>query len=103
VKILGDLDALPDDVAEAMRRTEKLTETNQNARLNVCLCYSSTVETYRAIDLLQSKAQEAPITIEDFEKNLFGGFSCKPEIVIRTSNEIRLSNFMLYQSDESQY
>ena len=43
------------------------------------------------------------ITEEAFEKELHGGLNVKPDILIRTSNEIRLSNFMLYQSDDSQF
>lgn len=43
------------------------------------------------------------MTLTDFEKNLYGGFNCKPDILIRTSNEIRLSNFLLYQTDGAQY
>lgn len=41
--------------------------------------------------------------LEDFEKCLYGGLNCRPEILIRTSNEVRLSNFLLYQTNESQY
>lgn len=36
--------------------------------------------------------------INEFEKNLYGGYNCKPDILIRTSGEIRLSNFLLYQT-----
>jgi len=35
---------------------------------------------------------------KEFEKNLYGGYNCKPDILIRTSGEIRLSNFLLYQT-----
>ena len=41
-------------------------------------------------------------SIAEFEKELYGGYNCKPDILIRTSNEVRLSNFLLYQTDESQ-
>ena len=42
-------------------------------------------------------------TVQDFEQQLYGGSNCKPEILIRTSKEIRLSNFLLYYTDESKY
>lgn len=50
VKILGDIDLLPDDVADAMRRTEELTAKHDRARLNVCLCYNSKHEILSAFD-----------------------------------------------------
>jgi len=57
----------------------------------------------QTVDLCLKNSNKFTPTIEDFEKNLYGGFNCKPEILIRTSNEIRLSNFLLYQTDMSQY
>jgi ditrans,polycis-polyprenyl diphosphate synthase len=97
VKILGDIDLLPDDVAEAMRKTEELTAKHDQARLNVCLCYNSKNEILHAIEQTAEEYNpEKNLTIEDFEKHLYGGSNCRPEILIRTSNEIRLSNFLLY-------
>lgn len=104
VKILGDLNLLPEDVAEAMKNTERLTSKNDNARLNVCLCYNSKNEILTSVNNLTEKLEKGEIEeakVEDFEKELYGGFNCKPDIIIRTSNEVRLSNFLLYQTDES--
>jgi ditrans,polycis-polyprenyl diphosphate synthase len=50
VKILGDIELLPEDVQEAMKRTEALTRENSNARLNVCLCYNSKHEILNAFE-----------------------------------------------------
>lgn len=101
---------LPEDVAQAMRDAEQRTQDNKACRLNVCLCYNSKHEILSAVDKLalkyakgDMKNDNGDLTESDFEKELFGGFNCKPEILIRTSNEIRLSNFLLYQTDESQY
>lgn len=77
-----------------MRNTEDLTRAHDKARLNVCLCYNSKNEILEA-------ATSGASTVEEFEKKLYGGFNCKPDILIRTSNEIRLSNFLLYQTDGS--
>jgi undecaprenyl diphosphate synthase len=91
-----------------MRRTEELTRDHKNARLNVCLCYSSKEEIVQAVEATaeqagklasQSNDKQIRVTQADFESNLYGGFNCKPEILIRTSNEIRMSNFLLYQTD----
>lgn len=68
--------------------------------MNVCICYNSKHEILSAVEATAASLRpgEEP-TIEQFESNLYGGFNCKPDILIRTSNEIRLSNFLLYQTD----
>ena len=89
-----------------MHKTEDLTTKNDNARLNVCLCYNSKHEILRAVTNLAEKQATGELsdpTEEDFDRELYGGFNCKPDILIRTSNEVRLSNFLLRQTDESQY
>lgn len=82
--------------------------------MNVCLCYNSKYEILQAFEataeqhaLVKLQSLTKPngsqkVEMADFERNLYGGFNCRPEILIRTSNEIRLSNFLLYQSDASQ-
>ena len=105
IKVLGDIKLLTEDVQEVLNRAERLTEENKMVRLNLCICYNSKNEIFEAVDSLSQKYQRKElgedIKVEDFEKELYGGFNCKPEILIRTSNEIRLSNFLLYQTDES--
>ena len=70
----------------------------------MCLCYNSKHEIFDAVETLAQKhamGDVDKISKEEFEKELHGGLNVKPDILIRTSNEIRLSNFLLYQSDES--
>ena len=95
IRILGDLSLLPPDVSQSLRRTEEITKNNTEGVLNVCICYNSRDEIEQALTNSSDK--------KSFESKLLGGYNVKPEIMIRTSNEIRLSNFMLYQSDASYY
>lgn len=70
------------------------------------MCYSSKHEIFDAMEnLAQKKAagEVSQITSENFEKELLGGENVKPDILIRTSNEVRLSNFMLYQTNDCQF
>ena len=60
----------------------------------MCICYSSKDEIQQALAF-------RPQTKEEFETKLHGGYNIKPDIVIRTSGEVRLSNFMLYQTEDS--
>ena len=68
-----------------------MTKDNTNAILNVCICYSGKDEIEDALDKTKDKN-----SVAEFESNLHGGYNVKPEILIRTSGEIRLSNFLLY-------
>ena len=82
-----------------MKDSEERTKEYENGTLHVCLCYNSKHEIFDAIESLAHKhasGEVEKITEEAFEKELHGGFNVKPDILIRTSNEIRLSNFMLY-------
>ena len=105
IKIFGDLSLLPEDVQKVMIDSEERTKNYQNGVLNVCLCYNSKHEIFEAIESLAVKnvCEGMPITVENFESQLYGGRNVKPDILIRTSNEVRLSNFLLYQTDKTQY
>jgi len=63
-------------------------------RFNLALCYASTEEMWEVMDKVAFSSSE--VTSELIDSNLWGGFNCKPDILIRTSGEIRYSNFMLY-------
>lgn len=99
IRIFGDISLLPEDVQDVMRLSERRTQDYENGTLNICMCYSSKHEIFDAIEnLAQKKAagEVSKITPENFDKELLGGENVKPDILIRTSNEVRLSNFMLY-------
>ena len=87
-----------------MKNSEERTKDYDNGQLNVCICYNSKHEIFDAVESLAQKhalGQVEEINKANFEKELYGGMNVKPDILIRTSNEVRLSNFMLYQSDEA--
>ena len=73
-----------------------MTKHNDEATLNVCICYSGT-------DELDQALEEEPTHLDQFESKLQGGYNVKPTILIRTSGEIRLSNFLLHQTNESHF
>lgn len=66
-----------------------MTKDNDEATLNVCICYSGT-------DELDEALEKNPADLAEFDSTLQGGYNVKPGILIRTSGEIRLSNFLLH-------
>ena len=70
-----------------------MTKHHDQGILNVCICYNGK-------DEITSALKNNPTTKQEFEARLLGGYNVKPEILIRTSNEVRLSGFLLYQTNE---
>jgi len=109
--IIGNLDLLPQDVKETMYLVMKRTEKNTNLQLNICFSYDFTYEIERAITLYHKdkenkekskqevEAEEARIAREILNKYML--IKTEPDILVRTSNEIRFSNFMLSQCSSS--
>lgn len=74
----------------------KLTNDRKNLLLNICLAYTSKEEILHAAEKMQSSNDE--ITVCDLSRNMYGGDMPDPDILIRTSGETRLSDFLTWQS-----
>ncbi|HMJ46966.1 MAG TPA: isoprenyl transferase [Ferruginibacter sp.] len=100
--VIGDTAMLPQNAQNEL--TEALTETKKNSGLNLvmALSYSSRWELTNAVKLLVSDVQNGVLVPENinqeiFEKYLTTSGIPDPELMIRTSGEFRISNFLLYQ------
>ena len=92
--IYGKRDLFDNEIQGIFKEIEEKTKNGKKIKLNVCIGYNSTEEIYQAA----SKCDKNAINIrKEFESHLYGGYNCCPELLIRTSGEIRLSNFLLYQ------
>ena len=96
LKILGDITLLPKDVQDILTENEKKTENNKNGGVNIALGYGSRAEIVRAVNTAVEKGKK--VTEDSFSSLLYTGGMPDPELMIRTGKEIRLSNFLLYQS-----
>jgi undecaprenyl diphosphate synthase len=99
---IGDMDRLADDVKERLFETIKLTSVSTGLNLIIALSYSSRWEITEAarrisIDVKKGTLNPDSITEEDFEKYLTTYEIPDPELMIRTSGELRISNFLLWQ------
>ena len=102
IRILGDKDGLPGPQREALLEAERRTGGNTGLKLNIAINYGARDEIMRAVRTLAQKAKDgeiAPdaITAADFEAQLYTHDLPDVDLLIRTSGEMRLSNFLLYQ------
>jgi len=99
---IGDLDRLADDVRMRLNETIKLTSSAKGLTLVVALSYSSRWEIVEAArklseDVTNGIIDPSQISEEEFERYLTTSGIPDPELMIRTSGELRISNFLLWQ------
>lgn len=102
LRFFGDLDALPEKTRKTFQRG--LDETAQNTGMTFALAvnYGSRAELTRATVLLANQIAEGSVSADsvtpaDLEKNLYTAGLPDPDLLIRTSGELRLSNYLLWQ------
>lgn len=99
---IGKLDSLPDFVQKVLADTIAGTDKNKSMILNLALSYSARAEIINAAKTLAGLVGEGKITPSDIDESLFAGHLYTrdlpdPDLLIRTSGEMRISNFLLYQ------
>ncbi|MCE2846064.1 MAG: isoprenyl transferase [Sphingobacteriales bacterium] len=99
---IGDIDALPTKVARNLRKTIDATATNTRMTLVLALSYSSRWEITKAVKAIASEVKAGilepeAITEDVVSKHLATAEWPDPELLIRTSGESRISNYLLWQ------
>ncbi|MDB5031472.1 isoprenyl transferase [Mucilaginibacter sp.] len=99
---IGDLSMLPKRCFDELNSAIKTTSGNTGLVLTLALSYSSRREIVQAAKNIAIKVQSGDININDideelFENNLYTGDMPDPELLIRTSGEFRISNYLLWQ------
>jgi short-chain Z-isoprenyl diphosphate synthase len=112
VKHVGRAEALPPDLARALRTAEERTAGNTGLHVNLAVGYGGRSEIVDAVRLIIGKHHErggsleelaASLTPEQIGEHLYTGGQADPDLVIRTSGEQRLSDFLLWQSAHSEF
>ena len=98
---IGDKSTLPTEIVEKMTFLEELTKERQLI-LNIAFNYGGRAEIVRACNKLISEGKKH-ISEEDISNNLYTSLSPDPDLIIRTSGEQRLSNFLMWQSAYSEF
>ncbi len=94
LSIAGDREELPIDVQELMRKAEEETKKGERMELILAINYGGRSEIMRAAKFM---SQEGEFTQEAFRRHLFLPHVQDPDLLIRTSGEQRISNFLLWQ------
>ena len=101
MKFFGDVSVLRPELRELVARTEELSKRFEGVQVNICVNYGGRDEILRAAvsyagDFAMGKASEG-LTEESFSGYMYSAGIPDPDLVIRPSGEMRLSNFLLWQ------
>jgi di-trans,poly-cis-decaprenylcistransferase len=102
IRAIGDLEALPEHVRNQLYNIMELTKNNTKGNLTLALSYGSQKEILNAVKELCKKVKNGDISENDIDEHLFEQHLYTKELppvdlLIRTSGEVRVSNFMLWQ------
>lgn len=101
---LGDLTGVAPALQEKVRRALRLTRENDKLILNVAFNYGGRAEILRAVRQMLADGVTADGLTEDlFSSYLFTSGLRDPDLVIRTSGELRISNFLIWQAAYAEY
>lgn len=103
VSVIGGRDRLPDDIHAMIEEAERLTAANDRLHLLVAFNYGSRSEIVRAARRIVDEVQAGDLALEAIDEHTFAGHLetsgvPDPDLIIRTSGECRLSNFLLWQA-----
>ncbi|MDI9508565.1 MAG: isoprenyl transferase [Clostridiales bacterium] len=102
VKIIGDIKGLSEEIQEKIIKLEEASKNNTGLNFQVAINYGSRDEIIRAVKTLSRDLIEDRILLDGIDEELFSkyldtGGTPEPDLLIRTSGEQRLSNFLLWQ------
>ncbi len=95
ITYMGDFDALDDSLVASIDAVERRTCQNAGLNLNIALGYGGRADILRAAKVCYDHGE---FSEEAFEKNLSSAHLAPLDLVVRTGSQMRLSNFMLYES-----
>ncbi len=108
LNVIGQRQRLPQDVQDAMARTMEATENGARMTLNLALSYGGREEIIMGVKDLAQKVADKSLNPDDIDEtviaqSLYTADMPDPDIMIRTSGEMRISNFLLWQLAYSEF
>lgn len=104
LRLLGDLEGVDDHLAQKIRDAIALTSSNTAITLAVAFNYGGRADILRAVrEIVAEGLNPAEITDEMITRHLYTAGMPDPDLIVRTSGEQRLSNFLIWQAAYSEY
>ena len=108
LRVLGDINALGDELKSKINKSIELTENNTGIFLNVAFNYGGRDEIIKAVKDISTDIEKGSINTNDINEKLFSSYlytnkSPDPDLIIRPSGEQRISNFLLWQCAYSEF
>jgi len=108
VRILGELEKAPTQLQEKLRSCMELTQTNTGLNLNFMMSYGGRYDIIQATRKIAQKIASGELQATEINENTISNTLCTsglsdPDLIIRTSGEFRISNFMLWQSAYAEF
>lgn len=112
VSILGDYEAIPKSAAKSIEKALETTKDNEGLHFCIALNYGGRQEILRAVQKISKLTVDGLLSINDIDENQIAkylytgeenGYIPDPDLIIRTSGEERLSNFLLWQCAYSEF
>ena len=108
LRVIGRVEDFPEDLQAALAQAERDTAAYDNGQLILALSYGSRTELVRATQLIAAEVQAGALSPEAISEqtirdHLYAPDVPDPDLMIRTSGEMRLSNFLLWQLSYSEF
>ena len=108
IRVIGDIEPLDDDIKNRIRELEEATVSNGGLNFTIALNYGSRDEITRAAKKLAADCAAGKVSAEEINEDLFQSYLDThdipdPDLMIRTSGEQRLSNYLLWQLAYSEF
>jgi tritrans,polycis-undecaprenyl-diphosphate synthase [geranylgeranyl-diphosphate specific] len=102
IRILGHLESLPKDIQQSAQTIMDMTKTYKTYYLNVALAYGGREEIIQAIQHMASDIKKGKVKVKDISQKTVSSYLYTkglpdPDLILRTSGEERISNFLLWQ------
>jgi undecaprenyl diphosphate synthase len=102
LKVIGERDLLPNTILDLVEQVEELTKSNKTITLQMAISYGSRAEIVHAARAIAEKIRDRrldpeAITEQTLEQHLYTAGVPDPDLLIRTSGEQRISNYLLWQ------
>ncbi len=108
IRIIGKREGLSDEILEKIDIVENATRQNSKITMNIAINYGGREDILNAVKALASKVEKGEIKADDITEqdicdNLYTYYMPDPDLIIRPSGELRLSNFLMWQSAYSEF